>query len=570
MRLQTKLTVAFAAVALLPIAALTAVARVVVVDRYRAEFADTLDRASERVSDEYQRLSDGVEAATKRVAETDERLLGPVLVQLAKARHLDDDVVQATQERTKGAMRALGFDILEIADERGEVLAAGHFPGRVGDTDAEAVAVARRVPGKARLVHEQVLDGGRARNVLALESALEVPRRFGDRMASVVIIGGRIVGDDFVKSVDPSGRLYARLFAADGTLVAGLAGRASAPPKRWPHQVIELAGADGETPAARVEIAVSNDKLGEALRSIGWASAGLAVGAFVLALLFGAIVAQRITGPLRELAVGVDAVAGGRLDAAVPVRTRDEVGELAATFNGMIADLATARDELVRAERVAAWREIAQRIAHEIKNPLTPIQMAIETLQRAHKKSAAQFDALFGESAQTILDEVARLKRIVHEFSSFARMPAPTLAPVDVSEVTEAALALYKGGELALELTLPRDLPPALADKEQLTQVVINLVENARDAVGAKGRIRVVTRLADGRVELEVTDDGPGLSDEARAKLFTPYFTTKPRGTGLGLAIVHRIVSDHGGEIRVGGAPGRGAVFTVAWPRATS
>jgi nitrogen fixation/metabolism regulation signal transduction histidine kinase len=293
----------------------------------------------------------------------------------------------------------------------------------------------------------------------------------------------------------------------------------------------------------------------------------------VLALLAGALVARRITGPLRELADGAVAVAGGSLDASVPVRTRDEVGELAATFNAMTRDLAGARDELVRAERVAAWREIAQRIAHEIKNPLTPIQMAIETLQRAHRKSAPQFDALFGESAQTILDEVGRLKRIVHEFSSFARMPAPALAPVDVSEVVDGALALYKGGETALDLVLPRDLPRALADKEQLTQVVINLVENARDAVAAgKGRIRVVTRadIERGRIELEVADDGPGLSDEARGKLFTPYFTTKPRGTGLGLAIVHRIVTDHGGEIRVGGSPGAGAVFTVALPKARS
>jgi signal transduction histidine kinase len=557
-RLQTKLTVAFAAVALLPIAALTAVARVVVVDRYRAGFAETLDHAQGRVSDEYERLQRDIEAATKRVGDTDDRLLQPVLLQLAKARQLDDDAVQATQERTRAAMHALGFDIFEIVDERGEVIAAGHFPGRVGESDAEALAAARLVPGQARLVHDQVLDGGRAKNVLALEAAWPVQRPFGDRTARVVIVGGRIVGDGFVKG------LAARLYDADGKLIAA---SAEAPPRRWPHRTIELSGPDG-APAARVEIAVSNDKLDEALRAIAWGAAALAVGAFALALLVGAIIARRITGPLRELADGANAVAGGSLDASVPVRTRDEVGELAVTFNGMTRDLATARDELVRAERVAAWREIAQRIAHEIKNPLTPIQMAIETLQRAHAKNAPQFDALFGESAQTILDEVGRLKRIVHEFSSFARMPAPVLAPVDVSELVDGALALYKGGELALALELPRDLPRALADKEQLTQVVINLVENARDAVAGKGTIRVVTRVADGRVELEVADSGPGLSDEARAKLFTPYFTTKPRGTGLGLAIVHRIVSDHGGEIRVGGAPGAGAVFTVTLRRA--
>jgi len=559
-RLQTKLTVAFAAVALLPIAALTLVARVVVAERYRGEFAETLDRAADHVSDEYRRLASDVEAATERVANTDDRLLSPVLVQLAKARHLDDDVAQATQERSVAAMRALGFDILEIVDERGEVLASGHFQGRVGESDTEALAVARRVPGKARLVHDQVLEGGRAREVLALEATRDVPKQFGDRSARVVVVGGRILGAKFLEKLDPSARLY----GADGKLVAAGPGT---PPKHGQRRQIELAGPDGE-PLARVEIAVPTDKLTEALEYIAWGAAALAVGAFVLALFFGAIVARRITGPLRELADGANAVAGGSLDASVPVRTRDEVGELAATFNGMTRDLASARDELVRAERVAAWREIAQRIAHEIKNPLTPIQMAIETLQRAHKKSAAQFDALFGESAQTILDEVGRLKRIVHEFSSFARMPAPVLAPVDVSELVDGALALYKGGELALALELPRDLPRALADKEQLTQVVINLVENARDAVAGKGTIRVVTRAADGRVELEVADSGPGLSDEARAKLFTPYFTTKPRGTGLGLAIVHRIVSDHGGEIRVGGAPGAGAVFTVTLRRA--
>ena len=561
-RLQTKLTVAFAAVALLPIAALTAVARVVVAERYKSEFNETLDRAEKDVGDEFRRLAGDVEAATDRVANTDDRLLGPVLVQLAKARQLDDEVAQATQERARAAMKALGFDILEIVDERGEVLAAGHYTGHVGDRDPDALAVARRVPGKARLVRDQIFDGGRARDVIALESARQVQRQFGDRAASVVIVGGRLVGDSFVARLDPSARLY----AADGTL---LAARAAAPPKRWPHRTVELSGPDGEA-AARVEIAVPNDKLAEALEGITWASGALAVGGFVLALLFGAVVARRITGPLRELADGAVAVAAGSLDASVPVRTRDEVGELAATFNSMTRDLAGARDELVRAERVAAWREIAQRIAHEIKNPLTPIQMAIETLQRAHKKSAPQFDALFGESAQTILDEVGRLKRIVHEFSSFARMPAPTLAPVDVSEVVDGALALYKGGETALDLTLPRDLPRALADKEQLTQVIINLVENARDAAGAKGHIRVATRVVDGRVELEVADDGPGLSDEARAKIFTPYFTTKPRGTGLGLAIVHRIVTDHGGEIRVGGTPGAGAIFTIALPRASA
>ena len=143
-------------------------------------------------------------------------------------------------------MHALGFDILEIADERGEVLASGHFHGRVGDTDSEALAVARRVPGKARLVHEQVMEGGSARNVLALEAVREVQRQYGDRSARVVVVGGRIVGRAFVDTLDPSARLY----AADGALVA--AGKAS-PAKRSQKRQIELLGPD-DVPLARVEI----------------------------------------------------------------------------------------------------------------------------------------------------------------------------------------------------------------------------------------------------------------------------------------------------------------------------
>ena len=169
------------------------------------------------------------------------------------------------------------------------------------------------------------------------------------------------------------------------------------------------------------------------------------------------------------------------------------------------------------------------------------------------------FDELFAESSRTILDEVARLKHIVGEFSSFARMPQPRVAPLDLKEVVESTLSLYSS-EVARELAPAR----ANADRDQIIQVLLNLLENARDAAGPDGRVTVRTRALGGRVELEVADGGPGLSEEARARVFTPYFTTKAKGTGLGLAICHRIVTDHGGEIRVGGAEGQGAVF-VWW-----
>jgi two-component system, NtrC family, nitrogen regulation sensor histidine kinase NtrY len=569
-RLQTKLTVAFAAVTLVPMVALAVIARVVVGNVYRAQLAQELEQAVARVDDEFRRLQSDVESAAARLASTGERPLRGWMLALAKG-PLDDDTARDIAAQAPGEMRSLGLDVLALVDVRGEIVAAGHFAGRVGDSDSDALARARSSPGRALLVHEQIFQGGRAQPMLALEAAREVVMPLADSSGAAhvraVVIGGRVVGESFAARL-PAG---ARLYDADGKLVAAQSSKP--PPKSWPRRTVELVGSDGQA-VARVEVAVSDSDLEETLALIGELAAAFIVAALLLSLLVGAALARRIAGPLHELADGARAVSRGTLDATVEVRTRDEVGELAATFNTMTRDLAGARQELVRAERVAAWREIAQRIAHEIKNPLTPIQMAVETLKRAHDKGAPQFDALFAESADTILDEVTRLKHIVAEFSSFARMPQPALAPVDVNALVDGALALYKGGETRLQLALAPDLPPALADRDQLTQVLINLVENARDAVAGAGTITVTTRAAAGRVELEVADDGPGLSDEARARLFTPYFTTKARGTGLGLAIVHRIVGDHGGEIRVASNDnrrgGKGAVFTVAVPVATT
>jgi signal transduction histidine kinase len=560
MRLQTKLTLAFAAVALVPIAVLAFVARLVISNQFRGEFKAHLEEAASEVDREYARMGDEVYSGLERIARVDDPLVSQFLVELARG-PLDDERRDELETETETERRALGFDVLMILDGKGEILAAPHFRGRVGDQDTAALARAR-VRGP-QLTEEPIMEGGAAQKRLVVEAARPVDSKFGDRPARVVVVGGRILGAGFLSKL-PDG---ARLIAADGRLLAGKTQSPLTHPS--PQTVVELKTPDGKR-AATVEIVISDDNLAGTLQLISVAAAGLAVGGLVLALLLGAIVARRTTRPLVDLADASRAVSRGDLDVKVAAEGRDEVSELGRAFNKMTADLLAARESLVRAERIAAWREIAQRIAHEIKNPLTPIQMAVETLQRAHAKGAEQFDALFRESAQTILDEVSRLKGIVAEFSSFARLPAPKLQPCDLGEIVESALALYAAGAVPLERALEPSLPPVRADRDQVTQVLLNLLENARDAIGDKngGLIRVRTRAQNGRIELEVADNGPGLSDEARAKLFTPYFTTKARGTGLGLAIVHRIVTDHGGEIRVDGTPGQGAIFIVSLPRA--
>ncbi|HZS39083.1 MAG TPA: ATP-binding protein [Polyangia bacterium] len=563
MRLQTQLGLAFAVVTLAPIAALTFGARVMMKRQFKAEFKRQMDEAVDQIGAERRRVGADVEQALGHMATPDNQLLHPLLVKLAHG-PLADDVQQTLMDDVGEQMRALGFDVLTLLDERGTVLASGSFPGRAGDVDAEALQRARSGGTIAHLVDEQVVVKGRKRVALALEAARAVEIA-GVPHARVFVIGGRVLGAEFLQ---PLNAANAELRAADDTL---LASKNTHPlvDKQALRIAVPLTRADA-TIAANVIYWESDAELRDQLERLTVGAIAAAIVGLLFANAVGWLLARRISGRLGRLADGARAVSRGELDTQVPVRGRDELAELGAAFNTMTRDVRAAREDLARAERVAAWREIAQRIAHEIKNPLTPIQMAIETLQRAQAKGPQVFDALFAESARAILDEVARLKHIVAEFSAFARMPQPELKPCAVGEVVEAALKLYDGA-VPVERELDPSLPPALADRDQLTQVLLNLVENAREAVTshpAGGRIRVRTRAADGRVELEVADDGPGISDEARAKLFTPYFTTKARGTGLGLAIVHRIVTDHGGEIRVAGSPGAGATFTVSLLRA--
>jgi nitrogen fixation/metabolism regulation signal transduction histidine kinase len=197
--------------------------------------------------------------------------------------------------------------------------------------------------------------------------------------------------------------------------------------------------------------------------------------------------------------------------------------------------------------------------------------MAMDTLRKSYKKQHPEFAEILDESTRTVLEEADRLKKIVAEFSDFARMPKPELSRIDLNDIVRSALSLYHGA-VKLDITLADDLPALDGDKGQLTQVLLNLVENARDAIGSRedGRIVVATRRGDAndRAMLVVEDNGPGVPAELKDKVFAPYFTTKHSkgGTGLGLAIVHRIVSDHGGRITITDAAAGGARFSIELP----
>jgi nitrogen fixation/metabolism regulation signal transduction histidine kinase len=307
------------------------------------------------------------------------------------------------------------------------------------------------------------------------------------------------------------------------------------------------------------------------IRSTALLVAGLAL---VLAIVVSSWLAARVTRPVEQLAEAAREVAAGNWQAQLQVESGDELGEMAGAFNRMTRELTEQRERLVQAERVAAWRELARRLAHELKNPLFPLQITVENLLKAREHGGEQFDEVFRESAGTLLAEIANLKTIIGRFSEFSKMPQPQLQAVDINELVRNALQVHQAqlraeGRPAISAQLQLDdrLGRVAADPDLLHRALANLVLNAIDAMPRGGTLTLRTHASGENVSIEVSDTGSGLSKEECDRLFTPYYTTKEHGTGLGLAIAQSVVSDHQGRIVVKSTPGQGTTFVIELPR---
>jgi two-component system, NtrC family, nitrogen regulation sensor histidine kinase NtrY len=559
--LRSRLLAAFAIVAVPPLLAFAAIVMAVVSERLERSATQRLDSGLQAVQ---RRLAERRRAATERVtaaaaedlrAVTDEGRLREAATAIARRRELD---------------------VVEIVGRDGRVVSSHHWPASVGLPDNDQV-----VGGGAYRIQKVARDYG-ATDRLTLVGSVPVTWLGGEG----TLRGGFFVDGPFLSDLaelmgaevafrDAEGD---RWIVPDGSVLG-----------RWADPQLAGERATGDTSVERVRlrwaavpleggpwlvVAIPHTLLAEVTGGLQRLTLVAGLLSLVAALVVAWVLSARVARPVRGLAEGARRVAAGDLDARVAVSGDDEVADLARAFNAMTEELQSSRDRLVQAERVAAWREMARRLAHELKNPIFPIQLSIETLRRALDQGTARtegrppFENLFRESSETILQELSALRRIVDEFGDFSRMPRPTLVATDVNAVADQVLALHqsRAGAVDVRRELAAGLPPAAADPDLLGRALGNLVGNAFDAMPEGGTLTVRTAAGADGVRIDVADTGPGLTDDQRTRLFTPYYTTKRGGTGLGLAIVQGIVADHGGRVQVESAAGRGTTFTLVLP----
>jgi signal transduction histidine kinase len=505
------------------------------------------------------------------------------------ARHAGDYGAFVNEAASLAATQ--GLDILDLVAADGTVVSSAEWPARFGYRHSW---VASRV-GTAAFLQPLELPHETALTLVVVRPANGGPH-------AVLVAGGRRLDESFLKSLAlPDGTrawLYRnlepevarqQLIDAAGPaaqaaqlepLIARVrqSGREAVESIEWPDgpevvDAIPLAGPSGAVLGVLLVGSSGRDRAALVQRIV-WSGVAFGAGGIVLGLALSYVLSARVTRPIEQLAGAAREIADGHWEARPRVEgASGEVARLADAFESMTRELADQRERLVQVERVAAWRELARRLAHELKNPLFPLRLTIDNLRRARQLPRAEFDEVLDESLTTLDSGLANLNGVVGRFSDFSRMPAPVFESTDANAIVDRTASLFRAQLESANrprITVTLDLDPASpairADPEQLGRVVQNLLLNAIDAMPRGGELTIRTRRDGSQLRLTVADTGDGLTAEECTRLFTPYYTTKQHGTGLGLAIVQAVVADHHGRIWVESAPGRGATFQIELP----
>jgi len=544
MRLRTRLALAFAALAVLPLlVSLPFVAR-----RLRTTFDRELERRTEAttalVGAEVERLRVRVgEAVAAAAADSGAEAL---------ARALLGPGPLPPPDAARSLAEGRGLSVLALVDASGRVRSSAHFPARAGDVDRGLGAALAAPAGTVVLQAVEVSAPEGPRAWPALLSARPV-----EGVEGAFLVGGVLL--DAALATQLSTLSGAEVEFLEGTEVLAGAGRADGR-----LSVRSLPLGEGTT----LRVVVGDAASAEAERALLAALAAVVGGGLLLSLALGVVLARRTTQPLEALTRGARAVAAGQLDTRVQPGAQGEVGVLVEAFNHMTSELGRTTRALVKAERVAAWEEVARSLAHELKNPLTPLKMSLETLSAAQAAGSPRFQELFRESAPAMREEVERLARTVDAFARFARLPPFYPAPLDLGAWAEQSLLLYGAPDTGQrEASFEKGLL-VHADRDQLAQVLHNLLKNAEEASSSATPWVAVRVRAEGALAiLEVEDAGPGVPPGEEEAIFEPAFSRKTGGSGLGLAIARRIAVEHQGTLSVRLGEKGGALFRLALPR---
>ncbi|MEA2104938.1 MAG: ATP-binding protein [Candidatus Cloacimonadota bacterium] len=293
------------------------------------------------------------------------------------------------------------------------------------------------------------------------------------------------------------------------------------------------------------------------------------VATILILFLIFVILINLLLKPLTRLQNATEKVRAGDLTVNVRESRFSPINELIRSFNEMVTEIDGSREKLIQAEKDLMWREMAQVLAHEIKNPLTPLRLATERLEMKHLQKAKNFDDVFTSSIEVINEEISNLQKLVKEFSQFAKMPTTNFVFCDVNcEIRKIILPYVDSADIHLDLQ--DDLPQFECDKLQMKQVFVNLIQNAIHAISSNGNISILSKFEDDKFIFVIQDDGEGIDKKNINEIFRPYFTNKVKGTGLGLAIVRRIIKEHNGTISVESEKGEGSKFTMIFTNSMS
>lgn len=555
MKLQAKLVGAFVAVALPGIAA--SVAAVGLFDQVMTD--EIGSRTREVVAETRLILEDELRDITERL----EAIGVPGDTTLAALAHPEPTAPHRGEDWAPTHASTRRLDILAVVRaENGaaELVSSAHLPASVGDPSRPLEPPFSSGETRSGLVLEMV-EGNPPKQVPALV-AVHAPPAFGGRL---LVYGGRRLDRRLL------GRL-AHMAHAQLTLVMGGKVVARFPEARRPAvggepDALLMPRLEGGVPG-RLEVSVDNARMWSARGRFLWLAQIAGAAALLMGLAGGLVLAGRMSRPVRALSRAAERVGAGDLDVHVPPTTRDEVGTLVHVFNRMTGDLREARSRIQQAERVAAWREVARQLAHEIRNPLSPMRLGMENLRKAWAKQHPRLEAILEESTRSVLEEVSALDRLVTSFSTFAQLPAPDPEPTAPIQLLEAAARLYDARvQIAEGLEV---LPEVMADRDLVGRALVNVIKNALEAGATEVRLGATKTSEAGRagVRFDVEDDGPGMTSEVLERASALHFTTKAHGSGMGLAVVRRTLEDHGGLLQIVSHPGAGTCIQMWLPTA--